>query len=184
MCGRVPRLSLVAAVVVLAGCGGGGDGGGVLASGPEPPPEPPAPASTRPNRPSPPPPTTPAASRPAYGRALQRYCTATTRALNRFLATGEARGDPLMPLEVLATRYRAGLERLGRITPPAAYRPEHLLALAAGRETADRLDDGVRLGREGDIGAATDSLAELSGVLPSLRPELLREAPACAPVGR
>ena len=82
---------------------------------------------------------------------------------------------------MLATRYRTGLERLGRITPPERHRPEHLLALAGGRETADRLDDGVRLGREGDIGAATDSLAELSGVLPTLSPDLLRAAPACAP---
>lgn len=178
---RDRALLLLVSALLLTGCGGGSEGGGIFASGSEPPPEPPAPAYTRPNRPSPPPPTSAAVSRSAYGRALQRYCTTTTRAIDRFLATGEAARDPVRPLEVLAARYRAGLERLGRVTPPGVYRPEHLLALAGGRETADRLDDGVRLGREGDIGAATDSLAELSGVLPTLNPELLRAAPACAP---
>ena len=178
---RGRALPLLVTGLLLVGCGGGREDDGILASGREPPREPPAPAYTRPNRPSPPPPTSPAVSPAAYARALQRYCTTTTRALDRFLATGEAKDDPLRPLEVLATRYRAGLERLGRLTPPDVYRPEHLLALAGGRETADRLDDGVRLGREGDIGAATDSLAELSGALPTLSPELLRAAPACAP---
>lgn len=175
------RLALLLVLATLAGCGGSGAGDGVLASEADPPPEPPAPAYTRPNRPSPAPPSTPAVSRARYERALQAYCSTTTRALEALLRSAEDEEDPVRPIEVLARRYRRGLERLGRLTPPAAYRPDHLLALAGGRETADRLDDGVRLGREGDTDAATSALGELSGLLPTLPPALLRAAPACAP---
>lgn len=158
------------AALLLTGCGGGTDTATRTAA---------APATT--TRPTPPTPSTPPVRREHYLRALTTYCRATTRALDAFVTTPEDKRDPIRPLAVLAGRYRTGLERLGQITPPAAYRTDHLLTLATGRETAARLDDGVRLGRQGDIGAATSALNELSDLLPTFTPTLRRAAPACAP---
>ncbi len=101
--------------------------------------------------------------------------------MDRLVRTKVDEADPIRPIAVLAERYRAGLERLNAVTPPAALRSFHLLTLAAGRESADRIDDGVRLGREGDTDAATTALQELDGLLPDDLPAAVKAgAPACS----
>ena len=164
------------ACVALAGCGAG-----------EAPRAEEAPATPAPTRPAvPAPPTTPSVTRAAYLRALDDYCATTVRTIERLARTPVDERDPVRAIELLARRYRAGLEQLGQVTPPATLRRIHLLTLAQGRESADRIDDGVRLGRAGETDAATTALGELSGLLPDvsrLPSSVRRGAPACAGPG-
>ena len=115
----------------------------------------------------------------AYVRALDRYCRATTRALRRFARTRPSRRDPAGPVAALAADVRGQVERLGRLSPPAALRAQHFLVLAQGREAADRLDTGAELARGGDADGATAALLDLQGLLPRLPAALTRAAPAC-----
>jgi hypothetical protein len=95
--------------------------------------------------------------------------------------SAEVPDDPIAPVAAFAEDYRAALGRLGAVAPPAAYRRFHLLTLAQARESADRIDDGVRFGRQGDVDAATTALGELGGLLPSALPAgLERTARGCA----
>lgn len=170
---------LALACLAVGSCGGrGGESQAEVA------PEPPAPTITppRPNAPAPTRPTTPPVARATYLDALDAYCATTVRAVERLARTEADRGDPVKPIAVFARRYRVGLERLGRITPPTALRRIHLLTLAQARESADRIDDGVRFGRAGDVDAATSALGLLAGLLPDARdlPRAVRRgAPAC-----
>ena len=161
------RRACVAAVAgaALTGCGGGAS---PAASAPAPS----APAQTPGGLP---------ASGARYLGALDDYCTATVRAVERLARTSVDEDDPVRPIATLARRYRSGLETLATRTPPTALRTFHLLTLAQGRESADRIDDGVRLGRAGDIDAATTALGETAGLLPAQLPPTVRaRAPACA----
>lgn len=162
------------ACLVLAGCGGGG--------APPPPKVSDAPAvTTRPDLSTPAPPTGAPASTVRYARALDAYCAATISAVGRLARTKDVPADPVAPVAAFARSYRAGLERLARVRPPASVRRFHLLTLATSRESADRIDDGVRLGRHGDTDAATTALGEVSGLLPTQIPAAVRRrAPRCA----
>lgn len=180
---RIRRASgLALACLAVGGCGGGasskdGEPQAELTPAPAP-----ATTPTRPNAPTPPPPTTPPVPRATYLDALDAYCATTVRAVERLGRTETDRGDPVAPIATFARRYRVGLERLGRLTPPTALRRLHLLTLAQARESADRIDDGVRFGRAGDIDAATSALGLLSGLLPDagdLPRAVRRGAPAC-----
>ena len=167
--------------LILAGCGGDASERTEAEVAPQPqtgPGAPPAPAA----RPGPPPspPDAPAVPRAEYLDALDAYCAATVRALERLADTAVDERRPVRPIATLSRRYRAALDELGRITPPVALRQLHLLTLAQGRESADRIDDGVRLGRAGDIDAATTALGELQSLLPQLPDPVRRDAPACA----
>ncbi len=152
-------LAGLAAAGALAGCGGGGG----------------APTA----RPATAPAAAPLAAGP-WTRALEAYCRSTLAAIARLARAPEDRRDETRPVAVFARRYRAGLERFGRVAPPAAERAVQLQTLAAGRESADRLDDGVRFGRRGDTDAATSALEAIAGLLPDDLPApVLRLAPAC-----
>lgn len=179
MRGAARRACALLACSVLAGCGGGsstdaGDAPSTL-------PDPPLATGTAPRAPTPAPPGTPPVPSAVYVRTVDRYCDTVIDAVDRLIRTKANARDPVAPLAVLARRYRAALERLNRVTPPAALRSFHLITLAAGRESADRIDDGVRLGREGDVDAATTALQELDGILPDDLPAAVeRGAPACS----
>ena len=166
------RLAIALALVLaLAGCGGGGD----RAASDEA-----AIPSLTATPATPPPPRTPAVTTRAYVRALDGYCAHTTAALRRLSRSHATKRDPAAPVAALAGSIRAGVERLGRLTPPAREREEHLLVLAQGREAADRLDTGVQLARGGEPEAATSALLDLQDLLPRLPGPLRRAAPACA----
>ncbi len=165
--------ALVLATIALAGCGGGAARDRA------------APRSARADpgltaRPAtPPPPTTPAVTPGRYIRALDAYCAQTTRALRRLAGSQASRRDPAAPVAALARDLRSGVERLGRLTPPASLRGQHQLVIAQGREAADRLDTGAQLARAGDTDAATAALLDLQDLLPRLPASLSGAAPAC-----
>lgn len=152
--------------VALTGCGGGSD--------------PARPAPAPPAQTTPPPPGGAPASTARYARALDRYCAATVGAVDALAASKEDKADPVAPVAAFARSYRAGLERFARVKPPAALCTFHLFTLATSRESANRIDDGVRLGRGGDTDAATTALGEVSGLLPASVPAAVRRrTPHC-----
>lgn len=158
--------------LALTGCGGGGESTRAA-------PPPALPPATVPD-PSPPP-SGPPVGRAAYVDALDAYCRSTVRAAGRLADAPEDDADPIGALAAFARGYRVALERLGALTPPAQLRRLHLLTVAQARESADRVEDGVRLGRQGDIDAATTALEELEGLLPGTLPAgVRRDAPACS----
>ncbi len=175
---RAAALALACAAV--GGCGGGGAGDEPEARSAREPP-----AATAADQAAPAAPPSPVAPS-AYLDGLDAYCATTARAIERLGRTDAERGDPVRPIAVFARRYRAALERLGQLTPPAALRNVHLLTLAEARESADRIDDGVRFGRAGDTAAATRALGDLARLLPdadALPQSVRARVPACAGPG-
>ncbi len=165
-------LAVVLAAAGLAACGGGSGDTASTATAPT--------VAPAPRAATPAPPGTPPVPRRTWFSALERYCRGTVAAVEQLAGTRVDERDPVAPIATFARRYRAGVERLGAVTPPPALRRFHLLTLAQGRESAERIDDGVRLGRAGDTDAATTALGELSGVLPATLPRAVRRgAPDC-----